>query len=162
MTMNVRRFHALAATTGAAGVLMTGSLAAAETGAGTRSQSAGRPASATPAPMLAAATPVLIAGSYRGRRPRNIGISGDGGNIVTGLRWTRWTATRGTGKGTSNIQGCVPDCASGSETPVTTWITLRDPRHGYFTKLIERRDGHTETFTYTPGHLPDNWPGDAS
>ena len=158
----MRRFHALAATAGAAGVLMTGSLAAADTWVGTRNQSAGRRPSATPAAELAAGTPVFIAGSYRGRRPRVIGISGDAGNIVTGLHWSRWTVTRATGEGASNVQGCVPDCASGSETPVTTWITLRDPRHGYFTKLIERRDGHTETFTYTPGHFPDNWPGDAS
>jgi hypothetical protein len=116
----------------------------------------------TPVAGTAASTPVFIAGSYRGRRPHEIGLSADAGNIVTGLRWSRWAATRATGSGTSNIQGCVPNCAAGTETPVTTRITLRDPKHGYFTKLIERRDGHTETFTYTPGHLPDDWPGYAS
>jgi hypothetical protein len=159
---NVRKIHVLAATAGAAGVLLSGSVAVAEAGADARLQRAGSLASATPTARPAVSTPIFIAGSYHGRRPRDIEISGDGGDIVTGLHWSRWAATRATGKGTSNIQGCVPNCAAGTETPVTTWITLRDPRHGYFTKLIERRDGHTETFTYTPGHLPDNWPGDAS
>jgi hypothetical protein len=104
----------------------------------------------------------VIAGSYRGRRPTNIGISGDAGDIVTGLRWSSWTASSAAGEGTSNIQNCVPDCALGTETPVPTSITLLDPVNGYFTKLVERRDGDTEVFVYTPGHLPDNWPGDAS
>ena len=117
---------------------------------------------ASPNARTAASTPVFIAGPYRGRRPRNIGISGDGTNIVTGLKWSRWTATGATGKGTSDIQGCVPNCAAGTETAVTATITLSKPVHGYFTKLVERRDGRTQTFTYTPGRLPDNWPADAS
>ncbi len=106
--------------------------------------------------------PVLIAGPYRGRRPAIIDISGDAGDIVTGLHWSSWTASSANGEGTSNIQGCVPDCATGTETPVPTSIELLNPKNGYFTKLIEQRNGQTEVFVYTPGHLPDNWPGDAS
>jgi hypothetical protein len=121
------------------------------------SASATRTVTLVPAPL-----PVLIAGPYRGRRPRTIDISGDAGDIVTGLRWSTWTASRATGEGTSNIQSCVPDCASGTETPVPTSIKLQDPMNGYFTKLVERRDGQTEVFVYTPGQLHDNWPGDAS
>jgi hypothetical protein len=121
------------------------------------SASATRTITLVPAPL-----PVLIAGPYRGRRPSTIDISGDAGDIVTGLHWSSWTASSATGEGTSNVQNCVPDCASGTETPVPTSIRLLDPENGYFTKLVERRDGQTEVFFYTPGHLPDNWPGDAS
>jgi hypothetical protein len=122
------------------------------------SATAERTITLVPAPL-----PVFIAGRYRGRRPSNVDISGDAGNIVTGLHWTKWTATYATGYGTSNIQSCIPDCASGSETPVATSITLKNASsRGYFTKLVEHRNGQTETFIYTPGHYPDNWPGAAS
>jgi hypothetical protein len=122
------------------------------------SATAKRTITLVPAPL-----PLFIAGSYRGRRPSTIDISGDAGNIVTHLHWTTWTASYARGSGTSNIQGCVPNCATGSETPVATSITLKNPSsRGYFTKLIEHRNGQTETFTYTPGHYPDDWPGGAS
>jgi hypothetical protein len=120
------------------------------------STSAARTITLVPTPL-----PVLIAGSYRGRRPSNIYISGDAGDIVTGLHWD-WTATHATGEGTSNIQNCVPNCASGTDTPVPTSIVLLDPTNGYFTKLVEQRNGQTEVFYYTPGQYPDNWPGGAS
>jgi hypothetical protein len=133
---------------------VTGTMTDAQGGSAT----AKRTITLVPAPL-----PVFIAGAYRGRRPSTIDISGDAGNIVTGLHWTNWTASYATGYGTSNIQSCIPDCASGSETPVATSITLQNPSsHGYFTKLVEHRNGQTETFTYTPGSYPDNWPGDAS
>lgn len=133
---------------------LTGKITDAKGGSAT----AKRTITLVPAPL-----PVFIAGPYRGRRPSTIDISGDAGNIVTGLHWTKWTGSYAMGYGTSNIQSCIPDCASGSETPVATSITLKDPSsRGYFTKLVEHRNGQTETFTYTPGHYPDDWPGDAS
>jgi hypothetical protein len=112
--------------------------------------------------LARASLPVFIAGPYHGRRPTTIDISGDGGDIVTALHWSSWTASSAAGKGTSNVQSCVPNCAEGTDTPVSTSIKLTDPAHGYFTRLIERRDGQTEVFRYTPGHLPDDWPEDAS
>lgn len=113
--------------------------------------------------LVPAPLPLFIAGPYRGRRPANIDISGDGGNIVTGLRWSNWSYSSASANGTSNIQNCVPNCAAGTDTPVHTSITFEDPSSkGYFTKLIEHRNGTTEVFYYTPGRLPDNWPGDAS
>ena len=135
---------------------LTLKLTAKVTDAAGGSASAARTVTLVPTPL-----PVLIAGSYRGRRPSNIDISGDGGNIVTGLRWD-WTASHATGEGTSNIQNCVPDCASGTDTPVPTSIVLLDPTDGYFTKLVEQRNGQTEVFYYTPGQYPDDWPGGAS
>ena len=120
------------------------------------SASAVRTITLVPTPL-----PVLIAGSYRGRRPSSIYISGDGGDIVTGLSWD-WTASHATGEGTSNIQNCIPNCAAGTDTPVPTSIVLLDPTNGYFTKLVEQRNGQTEVFYYTPGQYPDNWPQGAS
>ena len=125
------------------------------TGASARAK---RTLTLVPAPL-----PLFIAGSYRGRRPVYIGISGDAGDIVTDLQWSNWGYRSASANGTSNIQTCIPNCASGTDTPVPTSITLEDPSSkGYFTKLVEHRDGTTEVFYYTPGHLPDNWPGDAS
>jgi hypothetical protein len=46
---------------------------------------------------------------------------------------------------------------------VATSITLKNASsRGYFTTLVEHRHGQAETFIYTPGHYPDNWPGGAS
>jgi hypothetical protein len=89
------------------------------------------------------ALPKLIAGSYSGIKPRKIFFSGDAGNIVTKIKWTRWTQATAVGLGTSNIQGCVPNCAQGSETPVPTSVTLSGPRAGHFTKVVEVRAGKT-------------------
>ena len=58
-----------------------------------------------------------------------------------------WTAAGATGA--STIQGCGPDCAEGSETPVTT-ITLSVPGNGMFTAIGEIRYGTTFTFSYPP------------
>ena len=158
-----RKWRVVPATVAILGVVGTGAAGAAASILRPTSGTAARSTSAAPTVTLARASlPVFIAGRYHGRRPRTIDISGDGGDIVTGLRWSSWRASSATGEGTSNIQNCVPNCAQGTDTPVATSIKLTNPAHGYFTKLIERRDGQTEVFRYTPGHLPDNWPGDAS
>jgi len=101
------------------------------------------------------ALPKLIAGSYSGIKPRVIFFSGDAGNVVTKIEWTRWTQTTAVGHGTSNIQGCIPNCAQGSETPVATSVTLSLPRSGHFTKVVEVRKGQTLVGHY--GHLV-GWP----
>jgi hypothetical protein len=50
--------------------------------------------------------PMLIYGSYHGIRPRNIYFSGDGGNIVGGVRWSSWTSSHATGEGQSDARLC--------------------------------------------------------
>lgn len=35
-------------------------------------------------------TPRFIAGSWTGRRPMNVYISGDRGNIITHIHWRAW------------------------------------------------------------------------
>jgi hypothetical protein len=95
-----------------------------------------------PAPAQGAQRlPRLIAGSYSGIKPREVDFSGDAGNIVVKIRWSRWTQTTAVGHGTSDIQGCVPNCAQGTETPVATSVTFSRPRDGHFTKVVERRAG---------------------
>jgi hypothetical protein len=110
-----------------------------------------RPSSAPAA--RAQRLPHLVAGSYSGIRPRGIFFSGDSGNIVLQIKWARWTQTTAVGHGTSDIQGCVPNCADGSETPVATRVTLSRPRAGRFTEVVEVR-GHTYVGHY--GH--SSWP----
>jgi hypothetical protein len=93
-------------------------------------------------------TPLFIAGSFTGRRPADIYISGDGGNIITQIRWRAWKHSYAYGVGTSNILGCVPDCASGSATPVRTTITLSHGASGHWRKLLEIRRSHRLTAYY--------------
>jgi hypothetical protein len=112
---------------------------------------------ASPLPVL-----FVPANGYRGVEPAMIGFSGDAGNIVTGITWSSWTAARATGTGISDIQGCVPNCAQGSETPVTTTISLSAPVHGMFTAITETRNGTSATFSYPPAPGVSLWPEEAS
>jgi hypothetical protein len=93
-------------------------------------------------------TPLFSAGSSTGRRPVDVYISGDGGNIITQIHWRAWKRSYAYGVGTSDILGCVPNCASGSENPVRTTLTLSHPRSGHWTKLLEIRRGHRLTAHY--------------
>jgi hypothetical protein len=114
------------------------------------------PATTTPTRNSPAATgsPKLILGRWSGIEPSQIDFSADGGNIVTGLLWSAWTKSRALGQGTSDIQSCVPNCAQGTDTPVSTTITLSDPRSGRFTEMTENRNGLTSDYTYGPRTWP--------
>ena len=101
---------------------------------------------------------VLLAGSYRGLRPSGVFFSGDGGNIVTGIRWSSWSRSTASGTGTSDILGCVPNCAQGTATPVSTTIVFNTPRAGHFTAVVERRAGQK---TFTARYGQPGWPGGA-
>jgi hypothetical protein len=96
----------------------------------------------------ARALPRLIAGPYSGIKPREIFFSGDSGDIVTKIKWKSWSQTTAVGHGTSNIQGCNPNCAQGTETPVAATVTLSKPRDGHFTKVVELRAGNTLVANY--------------
>jgi hypothetical protein len=102
--------------------------------------------------------PAFIAGKWRGTKPSEIDFSGDAGNIVTGIHWSLWTPTTAVGEGTSGIQSCVPNCASGKVKYVPTKITLSAPSGGHFTRITETRNGRSLRATY--GSPP--WPLGAS
>lgn len=101
-------------------------------------------APAAPATTPAAAVPQLTVKSYSGTRPSIIGFSGDATYIVTGLTWN-WGATEATGTGTSIIEGCNPNCATGSQTKVTDTIVLSNVQGGQFTAFTSTRDGTTSS-----------------
>ncbi|MHB1507987.1 MAG: hypothetical protein ACYCST_07060 [Acidimicrobiales bacterium] len=107
---------------------------------------------------LAERLPVLKMGTYTGREPATLSFSADGGNIVTHLRWSSWTATRAVGHGISNLDSCVPSCADGKITPVATTITLSLVRQGHFSAMAERRGGQSLESTFPDG----GWPRGAS
>lgn len=97
--------------------------------------------------------PLLIAGTYVGRDPRQIDFSVDEGNIVTDLAWASWSSHRAVGQGLSDADSCVPNCATAPVELEATTITLCAPSDGHFTVITERRGGRTERFTY-----PAMWP----
>jgi len=127
-------------------VTVTHTVAAKPVPAKTTHSAKPKPVQATPravaAPSVAAApTPVLNVRNYSGIKPGVIAFSGDGGYVITGIVWSSWGPTEADGTGTSDIQGCVPDCATGSETPYTDTIVLSDVQGGQFTQVSSTRDG---------------------
>jgi hypothetical protein len=118
--------------------------------------SSGREAKIAAVPP-ASPLPVLHVGDWTGTDPSSIGFSADGGNIVTRITWSSWTAAGARGRGTSYLNNCVPNCAQGTTATVPATITLSGPAHGRFTVITERRAGTTTIFTYS-----GLWPLDAS
>jgi hypothetical protein len=108
--------------------------------------------SATPTPLpLLTMSPLYGDTGYSGRNPAQIDFSGDSGNIVSGISWASWGPTQAVGNGIWMYQGCVPDCASGSETPYPTTIALSNPAHSRFTTITEVTSGpqgSTTTYNY--------------
>lgn len=96
-----------------------------------------------PVQAAPAAAPVLSVNNYSGIRPGGIYLSGDAGYIITNITWADWGPNTATGTGTSSIQGCVPSCAEGSETPVTTTVVLSGVQGGRFTHYSSTRNGDT-------------------
>ncbi|MGO9779995.1 MAG: hypothetical protein ACLPQY_09550 [Streptosporangiaceae bacterium] len=97
------------------------------------------PAAAVPAPAAAAAAILSVRG-FSGTSPGEVDFSGDATYIVTNITWN-WGASEASGTGTSDIQGCDPSCATGSETPYTDTIVLSDVQGGQFTRVSSTRDG---------------------
>jgi hypothetical protein len=85
----------------------------------------------------AGTTALLDIGGKSEIRPSTIGFSGDSGNIATALVWSHWGSPIATARGVVNIQGCVPDCASGSETPTPVEITVSNLTGDVYENLTE-------------------------
>jgi hypothetical protein len=79
-------------------------------------------------------------------------LSGDATSILYNMTWSAWTATEAVGRGTENLEGCNPTCASGAQYRVAVTVTFSDPAK-------DCAAGHVRwlwtkaTFTY-PNGLP--------
>ena len=94
----------------------------------------------------------LVAGAYDGTRPSAIQFSADGGDVVTGIRWSSWGSQTATGRGTAGWDNCVPNCAEGLTRNVPATVTLSAPdARGEWTAVTETEHGRTTTFSRS-GH----------
>ena len=98
-----------------------------------------------------ATLPTVTFGSYTGVKPTKIFLSGDSSNIVTGITWSSWSQDGAVGTGTVDVESCVPDCASGGQTPTPTTIRLSNVVDGHFTKLEESTQGEPPYAESLPG-----------
>ncbi len=110
------------------------------------------------AQIAAGQLPELKAGSWQGIKPSYIGLSGDGGDVITGIKWSAWNATEAVGTGSRTLQSCIPDCATGKDTVVPETLVLSEPQDGFFTVIVARFAG--QVAEYTSGG-PELWPLDA-
>jgi hypothetical protein len=104
--------------------------------------------------VSSAASPAVTFGSYSGRKPASIYISGDSGDAVEHIRWLSWTATSATGEGTMGWDNCDPNCAQGTTTQESTQLTLSDPVNGQFNDLRQVIDGTATFMTYKNADWP--------
>ncbi len=94
----------------------------------------------------------LVVTGYDGTRPSAIQFSVDGGNVVTGIRWSSWGNRTATGSGTVGRDDCTPNCAAGTSRYVPASITLSAPdAAGEWTVITETVQGHRTIFTLS-GH----------
>ena len=94
----------------------------------------------------------LVAGAYNGTQPSAIQFSADGGDVVTGIRWSSWGSRTATGRGTVGWDNCTPNCAEGTTSYGPATVTLSAPdAHGEWTVVTETEHGRTITFTRS-GH----------
>lgn len=114
---------------------------------------AGRSPGASRSPT--GALPDLKAGSYQGIKPAIIAFSADGGDIITGIHWSQWTATEAVGTGTRDLQNCIPNCAEGANTLVPETLVLSQPEDGFFTVIVATVDGSTYEYVQGSSSL---WP----
>jgi hypothetical protein len=94
----------------------------------------------------------LVAGAYDGTKPSAIQFSADGGDVVTGIRWSSWGSRTATGRGTVGWDDCAPNCAEGTTSYLPATVTLSAPdAHGEWTVITETEHGRTTTFSLS-GH----------
>ena len=72
--------------------------------------------------------------------PVIVGFSGDATNIfkTTVSGWTGWGSDTATATGTVIDEGCVPNCASGSQTPYPATVTFSGLSGGAYTSVTEQ------------------------
>src|SRR6201996_2805751 len=94
----------------------------------------------------------LVAGAYDGTKPSAIQFSADGGDVMTGIRWSSWGSRTATGHGTVGWDNCTPNCAEGRTSYVPASITLSAPdAKGEWTVVSETVQGRITRFALS-GH----------
>jgi hypothetical protein len=87
---------------------------------------------AVPAAALAAGgSRVYVANCTKAvYKPKRITLAcGDGTSSLSALKWTSWTGSQASGRGTENVDTCKPDCVSGKVKHVAATVTLSKPTH---------------------------------
>jgi hypothetical protein len=109
-------------------------------------------------PAALAAPAAALAAGFPGRvyvpscttfafKPRTIDISCDGTNVLTGLKWSTWSSSRASGRGTDALNTCTPDCAHGKRTKHAATVTLSRPsrckaiKHKVFKRIVVVANG---------------------
>lgn len=126
----LRPARALPAAPAQAGAIAAALLAAAPPGgAATSAAAATRPAAAAP---TAAGGAIVNCGGKPVQRPGEILIScADGGIMITGIRWSRWSAGGASGSGTLVVNSCIynggPACMAGRNDSYRAELILGQP-----------------------------------
>lgn len=60
-------------------------------------------------------------------KPKRLDLACDGTNLLTDLKWTSWSSSRASGKGTDSLNTCTPDCANGKRHKLAATVTLSKP-----------------------------------
>jgi hypothetical protein len=88
-------------------------------------------------------------------------LSGDGTIVLYGMTWHEWTGAQAVGTGSEDIQGCVPNCASGRQYKVAVTVTLAAPKKDCATPGSTQYVWTRASFRW-PGGLPSGLRGSSA
>jgi hypothetical protein len=87
----------------------------------------------------------------------------DAGSVLARLSWTNWTAERAVATGIHELNGCTPNCATGTfhDYPVVVIVWRSEPVAGhpgerYFTRITVRYTGSRPPVYTSNGALVKN------
>ena len=95
---------------------------------------------AEPSPVTAAPLPPTAAACTPGakpqERPTSIDIGCDGHIAISGVTWSSWGTSTGSGSGTLAVNDCQPTCASGTTKTVPAFVVVSNPMNGIFQDVV--------------------------
>jgi len=93
-------------------------------------------------------------------KPGTVGFSGDATNIFTATNgWSNWGSASTTATGLITYEGCVPDCARGTQTPTPATVTFSGLVSGEYTTVTEViLSGPAAGTAYSNAPLTGTWP----
>jgi Protein kinase domain len=97
-------------------------------------------------------------------RPRQIDVTANGAQVVTGLSWAGWGGGQATGQGTLQVSSCQPSCADGKRSAYPATVTLTgltgygdSGQEAYATITVRAPTAPTpasRTYAFTRGTVP--------